>query len=366
MLMQDVDYNYSMYFFTQLPSRLLNCFNYLLLGLLGTSFILSRPVEEQKRIVLFFFLGTMVQAYSGIWQWLHFHTGIPFLPTQARTKFHSVSSVFSKIFVARVTALSNEPSYIGPLMIDGALLGTLFVRDLKKYILLVLLPCIFTLFASFSFGGYFNAIIIFAVYFLAIIVNSISRNRVQMSIIYACSTVATLAFLLSERLLQITLLVASRFDTFFDVRSHGRLFMVAMPTLWFSEDGLIPSIFGHGPGSYKILGKYRIIPSNGMPVHTTSHNIFTDFLYESGALGLLSLSVFFLLLISHGLTRFRTSRYYALGALLAFHLLVSEQYLGGFMSPRFWVLLICIFFIYHIGHIDALAKNRGHSTGTSV
>lgn len=144
---------------------------------------------------------------------------------------------------------------------------------------------------------------------------------------------------------------------FVDLQAHDRLYMVVMPFVWFADDGLVSALFGHGPGSFALLGQLHTLPDGG-PVHVTSNNLFSDVLYEQGAIGLLLVIALFVVLLVTGLRARSRSRECLLGAILTVHLATSSVYRADFMAPRFWVLLLSILTLYQIARYDGTQRDR--------
>ena len=134
-----------------------------------------------------------------------------------------------------------------------------------------------------------------------------------------------------------------------------------MPFTWFSDDGPIAAIFGHGPGAFALLGEMHRLPDGG-PIHVTSNNIFTDLLYEQGIVGLILIVALFAILLVIGLRGRDHSQAYLAGAVLTVHLVTTSVFRADFMAPRFWVVLLCICTLYRIGHSEAPRRNPPTST----
>ena len=84
----------------------------------------------------------MIFVIVGLWQFLHYITGLPFLNIQTRDYIHSVGS--RAFFINnRLTSLASEPSYFASLVIDMMILAFLVSKKPLKPFFLGLFILIF-------------------------------------------------------------------------------------------------------------------------------------------------------------------------------------------------------------------------------
>ena len=126
-----------------------------------------------------------------------------------------------------------------------------------------------------------------------------------------------------------------------------------MPFVWiFLEKGFFPYLFGMGTGSFKYLSNTKFF-YDGRSVHGTSNNLFSDFVYECGYIGLILVIIMFFLLFKRLERNFKKNKniYNKVNLILFFHLIVSSLYRADFLSSRFFLI------ISFIKILDLLGKN---------
>jgi hypothetical protein len=233
-------------------------------------------------------------------------------------------------------------------MIDAAILGAAIIGPTRRYVALVLLPAAWVLVFSFSGGGFFNLLVVGGFGLVLGLFDTVVRARINRGVLAAGALAVGAIVVLHQPLRQLLVPIVGRMGVLFDLQTHDRLYMVVMPFFWFADDGFVSALFGHGPGSFTLLRQLHTLPDGG-PIHVTSNNLFTDMLYEQGALGLLLVVALVVVSVITGLRGRAISREYLLGAVLTVHLATSSIYRADFMAPRFWVVLLSIFVLYHAG-----------------
>lgn len=303
------------------------------------SYICKLEKEKLKKILKYYILGISIFfVLFGFWQFFNKYFGIPMINLNSRSHIHSVSNVASFIKL-RVTGLANEPSYISPFLIDSIVLC--WVLRYKKLGILSFACLLLT----YSGGGYINIFFIFLLYFFY---PNIMQRKNRIKIL----TVGIIIFLILLTLkfdifIKIFSPVLNRFNSqnnLLDMSYNIRTYMILMPFKWILEEKNPLSIFlGMGPGSYKYLSLTKSF-KNGISVHITSNNLFSDFIYENGYFGFFSLCLIFLIILKFLNKNLRKEKnYYNKGnILLLFHLIISSLYRADFMSSRFWIILIII------------------------
>lgn len=340
--------DYADYATSDLWSRMVNVLVYGVILVGGCTVLLELP-EARRTVILRAYLAALgIFIFFGLWQWANFYLGVPFPNVRSRTHLHSVSASIASLFPGRLTSLATEPSFLAPLMIDAAILGAAVMGPTRRYLLLVLLPAAWVLLFSFSGGGYLNLAVVGGFALAVGAFDMVARRRLDRRVLAVLGAGAAAVLVLNQPLRQLFVPIVGRLGVLFDLEAHDRLYMVVMPFRWFLEDGVLAALFGHGPGSYALLRQMYRLPDGG-PVHATSNNLFSDTLWEHGALGLAMVVALFLVLLVMGLRRRAESRAHMLGALLTVHLATSSIYRSDFMAPRFWVILLSIFVLYHSG-----------------
>ena len=343
------DINYIAYIESDLLSRvILIVFNITILIVL-LNITKNWSLEKFKNLIKYYYYGVFLFLLIGVWQFFYFIFDIPYLSIETRTHIHSVKTI--NFFInKRLTSLANEPSFFAPLIIDFILLSIILTKKPAKAIILGLSVLLF----SYSGGGYLNLfIVLFASIFSYMKYKNyyISKKHLFLSII-----LLFFVFLLlvnySNIFYKIGYPVLGRLGSMFDMQKHSRMFMIIMPFYWVFRDGILNSIFGYGPGSFKFLSLIEKLP-NGKSVHVTSNNLFADTVFELGYFGFMSYIAIFFIFLTKSWRGLKNNINKFCAFILSVHLLTSSIYRADFMQPRFWILVFII-----IKLIDINSKNN--------
>lgn len=300
--------------------------------------VLEKSDQKQRETFIKSYLyGIMVLVIFGVWQWTSFYLGVPYLDIETRSDMHSLGSAIEDIVVKnRVTSLAAEPSFLVPLLIDGIILGYFLEKNLKAYIIKFLAPIIFVLFFTYSLGGFVNLFILLFI-LLLIQTKMLKKYGLLLCGIAICSIIIANYYLEEyDYLLPIIAKVTS-----FNIDDDIRAFMTTKPFLWAFDHTFLNALFGHGPGSYKFLELTKILP-DGHAVHTTSNNLFSDAIYETGFIGFIFAVFYFLWLSIDNYIKSKMNKQYIVTFLLTAHLIISSFYRADYTSPRFFCIIIII------------------------
>lgn len=350
---------YRLYLLEKLPARGILIFINIgiLLGLLNISYNWS--YREVKNLIKKYYYGLLVFALVAFWQFLHFLIDIPFLNLDTRDYIHSVSST-SFLINRRLTSLADEPSYLAPLAIDLIILGFLVARKPRRTFLLGLLVLVF----SYSGGGYLNLFILI-IFFLPGYFKykgyRLSYRNVFSLLILSSLGIGLVAYY-NKEIYRLIYPVLGRLDTIFNIRKHGRMFMIFMPFLWVLQGNIIQALFGYGPNSYNYLHLTKYLIS-GDQVHVTSNNLFADTVFELGYFGLLSYILIFASLIYLSWKNLHRNKPALLSFLLSVHLFTSSIYRADFMQARFWILIFIILKLIDLTRKEEANLNNKDSRG---
>lgn len=268
---------------------------------------------------IFIILGIM-----GLWQVLHNLTGIwcPELETRNNLYFARDAGV------NRVTSFADEPSYLAPFVIDAILIFAF----IKKPIYAVLL--IIVLLFSLSFGGYMELIILL----LSFLFLSKTRVKLRMIIGLICGGIMlTIFFPNAVEFLQLMSESRTELQSGFSVGDTSRTYCcIQILREWLNQD-IISMLIGAGPSSLKYLYE-----SHPYVLFVTTNNIYFDFLYEVGIIGVMCYC---------GLIYFFWKKFAKqndvekaiIPKLFIIHILLSSSYTAGYASPRYVCLFIVIF-----------------------
>ncbi len=333
------DYRYTEVFFIMTIGRKINVILFLIIFTFLNSYINTLEKEKLKKLLTFYIMGIMILfIFFGIWQFFNKYFNIPMINLNTRSHIHSVSNIPAFIKI-RITGLANEPSYAAPYLIDSIIIC--WILKNKKCCIL----SIVCLFLTYSGGGYINILIIFLVFsFYPNVISKKNRKNILIIMIFLGGSILLFRF---EKILNFFSPVLNRFNSknnLLDISYNIRTYMIVMPFIWIlQEKNFLSALFGMGPGSYKYLSLTKKFIDN-RSVHITSNNIFSDFVYETGYIGLFSLVFMFLGLLKmlNKNLKKRKDIYNKSNILLLIHILVSSLYRADFMSSRFWIILIII------------------------
>ena len=342
--------DYINYFFKDSLGRKINILVFFLIFIGINSTIKNGNKYILKKILKSYILGvTIFISIVGLWQVLNKYFNIPMLfELNSRAHIHSAGTVANFLKI-RLTGLANEPSYAAPYLIDVIILSYLFrYRKLLVFNLLVLL-------LTYSGGGYINLFFLFVLIFFH---KGLARRKTKIFIIILSIFFSLLLVSLNfYKFLELFSPVLNRFSSehdLFSIKYNIRSYMVIMPFVWiFLEEGFFPYLFGMGTGSFKYLSNTKFF-YDGRSVHGTSNNLFSDFVYECGYIGLVLVIIMFFLLFKRLERNFKKNKniYNKVNLILFFHLIVSSLYRADFLSSRFFLI------ISFIKILDLLGKKR--------
>lgn len=292
-------------------------------------------------------LSILLLVFFGIWQLLYFIYGVPFLNVDTRSYVHSVNGEIS--FDFRLTSFADEPSYLGPLIIDMLILGFLAFKKKWVYVLIMAVPALAILLFSFSVSGYFNLALVSG-FLLLLFMFHPKFPKKYIFLFLGISLLAVIIFILikPDLLLRFFSPILGRLDNLFNPQASSRMYMYVMPIVWLFDHSLISALFGYGPGSFDFLSHSKILP-NGGSVSTSSNNMYIDLLFEHGIIGFLMIFSVFVYIFISLLRKWRKNIYYLIALLEYVHLLITSLYRADFVTPRFWMVMLIIFLLMRVG-----------------
>lgn len=315
--------------------------------------------ETTLKIISVYPFSILLLVIVGVWQLLYFLFNIPFLDIETRSYLHSVSG--TTFFNFRLTSFADEPSYLGPIIIDMMILGFLVFKRKWLYVALMLIPGLAVLFFSFSVSAYLNIVLLigFIVVFL-LFHPKVPKKYLWYALIAAFVGLIAAIILKPDLIAKLLSPILGRLDTLFNPQSSSRIYMYVMPIYWLFDHSLVSALFGYGPGTFDFLANTKILP-NGGNLSTSSNNMYIDLLFEHGVVGF-ALIVFAIIKLGFFLLKkARYNIYYFIGLLQLIHLLITSLYRADFVTPRFWALFLIIFLLVRIGEEreKAMAKHNG-------
>ncbi|MEH7548157.1 O-antigen ligase family protein [Neobacillus vireti] len=305
---------------------------------------------EERRIVNLikvYPLSIFILVLVGIWQLLYFSIDIPFLDITTRSYIHSVTG--TSFFNFRLTSFADEPSYLGPFLIDMLILGYLAFKKKWMYVLLLVIPTMVVLIFSFSVSGYFNLMLLVGFLFLYLIFHPKVPKKYLWAIVILAVVVLVGVILLKPGLFEKFFSpILGRMPNLFNPQSSTRIYMYIMPFYWLFDHSLISAIFGYGPGSYEFLHFTKISPSK-VSLATSSNNMYIDLFFENGIAGVCIVIFALLSILFVLLKKGRKNKYYFIALIEFVHLLVTSSYRADFVTPRYWAVLLIVFLLMRLG-----------------
>ncbi|WP_174728984.1 O-antigen ligase family protein [Mesobacillus harenae] len=307
------------------------------------------------RTILAYPLSIFLMVAIGLWQLTYFLFGIPFLDIDTRSYVHSVSGI--TFFNFRLTSFADEPSYLGPIIIDMLVLGYLAFKRKWIYVLLLAIPSIVVLLFSFSVSAYLNLAILVAFIIVFLMFHPKFPKR-YLWYLLAFTFAGIVIVVLAKPGLVASFFspIIGRLDSLFNPEESSRIYMYVMPIFWLFDHSIISALFGYGPGSFEFLASSKILPNTGS-VSTSSNNMYIDLLFENGLIGfsliVLGLGILLLSLFKNA----RKNIYYFIALLELTHLLITSLYRADFVTPRFWGVLLIIFLLNRFGEMKEKGKN---------
>lgn len=341
-----ISVEYLNFFKTSMPKRVVY---YIAFFILVYFILKSARLFSEKQVI------GLVKAYTislylivivGFWQLIAFLFDVPFLDISTRSYLHNVSS--DTLFNFRLTSFADEPSYLGPVLIDLLLLGILLFKKKYIYFFVVLIPTLIVLTFSFSFSAYANIALLLG-FILLVGIFSNKTYRKYSLIFIAVALVITLGLFITknEFFMSFFAPILGRFETLFDIQSHSRMYMYVMPIVWLFNQNFLIALFGYGPGAFEFLSDTRILP-NRTQFSVSSNNMYIDYLFEHGLIGFIILMVGIIYLLVKLMKHLFKNQYYFVSTLLFVHLLITSLYRADFVTPRFWGVLIIIFLLIRL------------------
>ncbi|TQR12718.1 O-antigen ligase family protein [Psychrobacillus soli] len=342
------DLDYKSFLETDFVNRLINVLVYFFVTFLLVDYINNENKNKIFKMISLYLFGCIFMLAFGVWQLLHFVFGIPFLELDTRSLLHSVDVSIAQ-FNFRLTSLANEPSFFAPFIIDSIILSFLFIKK-SLYRILFILFATMVLFFTFSGGGYVNLLLV--VVSLLVILNIGIYNKFKYKTVLLASFLTILFSILGVFIFNIFNVgkilypVLGRFDTMFDSTGSARTYMVTQPFKWIFEYKVWNILFGLGPNSFEYLKYVKKLPS-GEPIHSTSNNLFTDFTFENGFVGLICVISIFIIIMRRVLINLKieVNKYSVVTYMLLVHLFITSMYRADYLSPRFWIIILIIIYL---------------------
>jgi O-antigen ligase len=338
---------YISYLKGSMPTRFLYYSTFLLMLYFGYQFFSRMEKGKILKIIKVYPLSIYLLVLVGIWQLSYFFFNIPFLDINTRSYIHSVTG--NSFFNFRLTSFADEPSYLGPILIDLLVLGYLAIKRKWVYFIVLALPALVILLFSFSVSAYFNVFLLVGFIVLYLMFHPKFPKK-YLWWIFGCGILGIIGIILVKPQLVTALFspVLGRMDNLFDPTSSSRIYMYVMPLKWLFDHSFISALFGYGPGSFEFFHYTKILP-NKVSLATSSNNFYIDILFENGVVGLCLILFVFIRVFVFLLKKGNKNIYYFIALVEFVHISITALYRADFVTPRFWAVFLIIFLLMKIG-----------------
>lgn len=325
--------------FTEYVTRMINLLVNLSIFVFLTGYAYSAPFKFGERILRFYYVLLFISVIGGLWQFFSFFWGIPFPELAVKSNFHGVGEEAKFQFGSRLTSFFAEPSYFVAFVIDFLILSFFLIKK-WKFLGPVIIIGIFVLIASYSISGMANVVLLmFIATAISLFASNLRRKKDVIRAFLLISILMTTVVVAVTVGADVLLPYYERFGNRIFVGNDHRFDTIGRAFRTWLDNGLTVQLFGFGPGMFALF-KYQAEPMEG-----TSNNLYLDFLFENGIVGVVAVILFFVYFFKKGLSRLQIERYSFVGVMLVMHLAISSLYRADFISPRFWVI---IFIIIHL------------------
>ncbi|EIL2908364.1 hypothetical protein LLT35_001886 [Vibrio alginolyticus] len=335
------DYLVTEYLRTVIIGRLFT-FTALVLNLLVILMWLPSANEKSVKKLLYYGLfTTFTFVILGYWQLISKQLGIPFF-IDTRDWMHGVPAALRSVFPSRITSIAEEPNFLSPILMECLILIALLIRSKFWSVVLLGMTTIIVV-LSFSGGAYVNFALLCAFVFFYIFLKTattgktrISHFVIMLAVVFFIGVIVYFGALFLE-------FIYYKLQHEASGGSSRSQFMISFSNL-IAESSITQLIFGHGLGTMSVLDSFGMRSEDYL--FRITNNYVLDMFWEGGAIGVFLIFSFFTALILPGIKHGFLSRYYFLGALMGFQILVTSSYRSEYLSTHFtWAVLItlCIY-----------------------
>ncbi|MGY0616914.1 hypothetical protein [Vibrio sp. FJH11] len=301
----------------------------------------SAKERSLRKFIKLSLLSALIFIVLGYWQVIGKFLGIPFF-IETRDWMHGVPSALRAVFPSRVTSIAEEPNYLSPILMESLILIVFLVRHSLTRLMLLLLTFGIVL-LSFSGGAYINFILLLGFVFVFTFLKTVLTGKTRISHFFILVLIVVLVLFLIYIGTILIEFIYYKMSTEASGSSSRSQFMISFVQL-ITESNFTQLIFGHGLGTMSVLDEFGMHSEDYL--FRITNNYILDMFWESGALGILMIFSFFMLLFYPCFKYGFTSVKFFIGGLLTFHLLIASTYRSEYLSTHFaWVvfLILCIY-----------------------
>lgn len=295
--------------------------------------------QDKNNLILFLklsLISTAVFAILGIYQVISYKYSLPFIETRSLAYGTDFSTRESLGF--RLTSIAREPNFYSPILFESLCLAFALLN--RKMFIIFFFLTLFLMFKTLSTGVYMHAVL----FIFSIFVFSKLHIAYKGSALFLTSIllIAFLAINFDSLWLQYFLSKLDAEASGSSLRSnvYGAVFGA------FLDGSIVNMLFGHGLNSLTSFNDFSNAYTNLN--FAISNNLFLDFLWDSGFIGLGSYLVC-TFLIFRSLSLVRGNNKYGFSAFMMFvSLLISSLYRSEYTTTHFYWVLSNIVVLYHL------------------
>ena len=287
------------------------------------------------------FISTVIFALLGVYQIVADKFSLPFLET--RSLVYGTEYSIRESLGFRLTSIAREPNFYSPILFESLCIAFAYLNRTKFIVFLLL--TLFLMFKTLSTGVYMHAILFFFAIFVFSKINPVYKLGV--SITFAVVFVAFIIINFDSLWFQYFLSKLDAEASGASLRSnvYGAVFSV------FTNASLPNLLFGHGLNS---LSSFNDFSSEFQNLNfAISNNLYIDFLWDSGIVGLGSYLVC-MLFVFRSLSLVRGVNKYGFSAFMMFvSLLISSLYRSEYTTTHFYWVLSNIVILFYLSNRES-------------
>lgn len=312
--------------FISFISRLITISIGLLTLMLISSWAVSVETYKLKYFINVSFFVTFVFLFFGVYQIISVKYNLPFIET--RSNVYGADYTTQQNLGFRLTSLAREPNFYSPLIFESLIISYLVLK--KKYYAIFTIITLYIMLKTYSTGVYIHfTFLLFFVFFIS-----------KVKPLYKLSLVFILAIFFYDTILNVNFDIYNYVINKFSNEASGdsfRSYVYITIIKEFMNSDLINLFFGNGINTLTnfgdITGNYNLVNVS------VSNNLFIDFLWDSGLLGLFSIIFPIVYLFFSNYKYKNNNKYYFCAICLLFSLFVSSLYRSEYTTSHFfWVI----------------------------
>ncbi|NLQ22802.1 hypothetical protein HGO26_07905 [Shewanella sp. S-1] len=302
--------------------------------------IWSERVSSKEHIIFIkvAFASTCLFLIFAIIQQICFVFNLPFM-VDSRSDMHGVPQSIRNLFPNRITSIAREPNFYAPILVESLILTRLVFSGLKAYTFYVLTLVVLLL--TFSGGAYAHFILLVIFIFLQSLKFNISLVKTFFKFFLILILSYTIAInLFPEFFDNLSQFIYAKSTTESSGASYRSQIIQIIIDSWTSSD-LKVLLIGNGIASLSFFDEITGL-NTGLDFSITN-NLYLDYLWDAGAIGLVILLLFWGIAFSYSYRSRFDSLSKQVNVLLFFSLLITSVYRSEYVTTHHaWLLSLLI------------------------